>query len=133
VSGFRPLSLLLLSATAACSGGQRERRPMPPPRPDLVAPAARLELAHLERAIRLYAEDRAGRLPSRLDDLAVEADRHSGRTYVAKVPRDPWGQPYSYAVTSTQHGTFDLRSYGADTLPGTDDDVVVRGAPLRGQ
>jgi hypothetical protein len=122
----------LLAACSTGGGGRRDAdlRPPPPPRPDFEAPAARLDLLRLDRAIRLYAEDRAGRLPARLDDLAREGTPGGRDHYVPVVPVDPWGQPYSYAVTSSRLGTFDLRSYGADRLPGTGDDVVAEGRPV---
>jgi hypothetical protein len=123
-------TLLLAAALAAGCRADEPRRPPPPPRPDLQAPEARLDLQRLERAIRLYAEDRAGRLPSDLSALATESPPERPEPYVARVPLDPWGRPYSYAVLSPRLGTYDLRSYGADTLPGTDDDVVVKADPV---
>jgi hypothetical protein len=130
----RILAAAAFGALAACSGGGGGRdvdlRPPPPPRPDYQEPAARLDLLRLDRAIRLYAEDRAGRLPSALDALASERAPGGRDAYVPRVPLDPWGRPYSYAVTSSRLGTFDLRSYGADTLPGTGDDVVAEGRPV---
>jgi general secretion pathway protein G len=124
----------LFALLAACAGGggrgDVDLRPPPPPRPDYQAPAARVDLLRLDRAIRLYAEDRAGRLPSSLDDLARERPPGGRDAYLPEVPVDPWGRPYSYAVTSSRLGTFDLRSYGSDTLPGTGDDVVSDSRPI---
>ena len=81
------------------------------------------DLTRLQRAIRLYAGDRAGRLPRKLDDLTKETSPEGDR-YLVQVPLDPWGRPYAYAVVSARLGAYDLRSYGPDTLPGTDDDLV---------
>jgi Type II secretion system (T2SS), protein G len=120
------------AALAGCSGGTGRTPPYPPPppRPDLVEPTARLDLLRMERAIRVYAEDRAGRLPASLEALREGSRSDGGRPYLGSVPVDPWGSPYSYAVESPRHGTYDLRSYGADRLPGTADDVVARSAPV---
>jgi hypothetical protein len=84
----------------------------------------------MQRAIRSFAEDRAGRLPTSLEDLREGSRSDGGRPYLPAVPVDPWGSPYSYAIESSRHGTYDLRSYGADRLPGTADDVVAPSAPV---
>jgi general secretion pathway protein G len=38
--------------------------------------------------------------------------------YIAKLPKDPWGQPYQYLQPGTKSGDFDLFSLGADGRPG---------------
>ena len=37
--------------------------------------------------------------------------------YLAKVPVDPWGNPYQY-LRPGQHGEYDLYTLGADGTPG---------------
>ncbi len=37
--------------------------------------------------------------------------------YIAKIPLDPWGNPYIYLSPGT-HGDYDLLSYGTDGEPG---------------
>lgn len=97
--------------------------------PAAFSPTARNDLARIDRAVRLYADDRAGRLPRSLSDLVAEGPPEGGR-YLASVPLDPWGRPYSYAVTDHRVGVFDLRSYGPDSLPGTEDDLVRGSKPV---
>ena len=87
------------------------------------------EFARLETAIRRFAGDRAGRLPLTLNDLVTERTPE-GDHYLASIPTDAWGRPYSYGVVSARLGSYDLRSYGPDTLPGTDDDVVADAKPV---
>ncbi len=87
------------------------------------------EMARLERAIRRYAADRAGRLPVKLDDLTSERSPEGDR-YLTRIPLDPWGRPYAYAVVSARLGAYDLRSYGPDSLPGTRDDLVADAEPV---
>ena len=87
------------------------------------------EFARLEGAIRRFASDRAGRLPGSLDELVTERSPEGDR-YLASVPSDAWGRPYSYAVVSARLGAYDLRSYGPDTLPDTADDVVADPKPV---
>ena len=51
--------------------------------------------------------------------------------YPLRVPSDPWGRPFAYRVLDTRLGSYDLRSYGPDSLPGTPDDVVSGAPPVR--
>lgn len=37
--------------------------------------------------------------------------------YMARLPKDPWGQEYHYLQPGV-HDTFDVFSYGADSQPG---------------
>lgn len=100
----------------------------PAPRAPAAAPGV-LEFSRLEGAIRRYAADRAGRLPATLEALAAERSPEGDR-YLASVPLDPWGRRYAYAVVSARLGSYDLRSYGPDTLPATDDDLVADSKPV---
>jgi hypothetical protein len=127
--------LLLAVALAAPATGCRASRgpstpPAPTPRSAPATPVARADVSRLDVAIHRYAADRAGRLPHRLTALAEERSPEGG-AYVPKVPEtDPWGAPYAYAVLDARLGTYDLRSYGPDRLPGTEDDVVARADPV---
>ncbi|MBI4696008.1 MAG: type II secretion system major pseudopilin GspG [Gammaproteobacteria bacterium] len=40
--------------------------------------------------------------------------------YLAKLPVDPWGNPYQY-LRPGQHGEYDLWTLGADGTPGGED------------
>lgn len=99
-------------------------------RPDARAPAAAAHLSRVDAAIRRYAAEHGGRLPTTLDDLTTQAGP-DGEVYLRRLDRDPWGQSYDYALESARAGTYDLRSFGPDRLPGTADDVVVRGVVPR--
>jgi len=37
--------------------------------------------------------------------------------YLARLPKDPWGNPYLY-LNPGEHGEFDIFSYGADAQEG---------------
>jgi hypothetical protein len=87
------------------------------------------ELDRIDGAIQRFARDRAGRLPVTLDELASEK-APDGMAYIRTIGRDPWGRPFAYAVTSVRAGAYDLRSYGRDAMPGTDDDVVAAAPPV---
>ncbi len=49
-----------------------------------------------------------------------EALRYREGGYLKMVPKDPWKNPYVYLCPGV-HGPFDLMSYGADGVPGGDD------------
>ncbi len=55
-------------------------------------------------------------LVTRPSDLPSGAKWKEGG-YVKRLPKDPWGNPYSYLQPGT-HGEFDLFSLGADNVAG---------------
>lgn len=80
----------------------------------------RLDLGSIGNTLVRY-HARAGRLPASFEGLLPLADR--GVT--DGVPRDPWGNPYSYTL---KDDTVEVRSLGADRSPGgtgNDADIVV--------
>lgn len=129
-----PIAGLAL-AVAACSssrtGGPEAGAPPPADGVYVEAhvPTAARDVERLDAAIRRYAGDRAGRLPERLTDL-VTGKTPEGDSYLKSVPADPWGRSFSYAILVPRAGTYDLRSFGPDGLPGTADDVVSRAARI---
>lgn len=124
----RVVALALAAASlAGCASREDDRIP---PRPANVAPRATADLGRIDTAVRRYARDHAGRLPTSLADLTTEPTPDGG-SYLRRVDADPWGQPYDYAIKSSRAGTYDLRSYGADRLPGTLDDLVTDGVVPR--
>ncbi|MDX9980003.1 MAG: type II secretion system major pseudopilin GspG [Lentisphaeria bacterium] len=80
---------------------------------------AKAEIFSLKNAIGTFYAD-MGDFPRSLDELV----RNPGSTkwdgpYLdpPKVPKDPWGQDYTYVVPG-QHGPFDLYSYGKNKTAG---------------
>jgi general secretion pathway protein G len=73
-----------------------------------------------------------GDFPSTADGLQAlitppssKADRWRG-PYItdAKIPLDPWGEPYQYAYPGKRNkGTYDVWSKGPDKQDGTEDDI----------
>ena len=69
----------------------------------------------------------AGRYPTTAEGLEALRTRPSGLDkwdgpFLKKeVPLDPWGRPYVYRSPS-EHGPYDLVSYGADGAPGGEAD-----------
>jgi general secretion pathway protein G len=84
---------------------------------------ARIQIESLASALDLYFLD-AGRYPTTSEGLgALVAPPGSSAAwngpYVkgSVVPTDPWGTPYVYRSPS-QHGAYDIVSYGADKQEG---------------
>jgi hypothetical protein len=118
-----------IAVLAGCAGERGGRVEFDRP-PDGVFPAATAEVRRLDAALRRFAADHAGRLPTSLAQLADEPTAEGDR-YLLRVPRDPWGRDYAYEVLDRRLGAYDLRSYGPDSFPGTPDDVVSGAPPVR--
>lgn len=85
--------------------------------------AARTDVAQLMQALKLYRLDNQ-RYPSTEQGLkalvvkpTVEPLPLNWKTYIEKLPTDPWGQPYQY-LTPGLKGDVDVFSWGADGKPG---------------
>ena len=68
-----------------------------------------------------------GKLPEGLQDLTGKNPR-TDAPYASEIPLDPWGFGFVYTVTSSAKAEFEVRSWGVDGLPKTEDDVVASGA-----
>ncbi|NDY92772.1 type II secretion system major pseudopilin GspG [Ideonella livida] len=85
--------------------------------------AARTDISSLMQALKLYKLDNQ-RFPSADQGLqALVSKPTTGtipgnwKTYVEKLPNDPWGRPYQYANPGVK-GEIDVFSLGADGQPG---------------
>lgn len=95
-------------------------------RPDQARAArAQADIAAISSALNLYRLDN-GAYPTTAQGLSALAERPTvppipqnwaSGGYLARVPQDPWGQPYLY-LTPGVHGAFDLVSHGADRRQG---------------
>ena len=114
---------LLAVLSAEVLAGRRWARTYGGPGPEELA---RLQLQNFAASAELYGLERRRVLP-RLDDLS-RPDIAAGLPYIQSIPPDPWGRPYVYRVLGPQRGAFEIRSLGEDGRPGTEDDLVERGA-----
>ena len=88
---------------------------------------ARQDVRSIETALNLYRLDNF-RYPSTDQGLQAlvsnpgqnAAPNWKSDGYLARVPSDPWNNPYQYRSPG-QQGEFDVWSYGADGQPGGDD------------
>ena len=85
--------------------------------------AAQANINDLMNALKMYKLDN-GRYPSSEQGLqALVAKPTTGsmpgnwRSYLEKLPNDPWQHPYQYANPGV-HGEIDVFSFGADGQPG---------------
>lgn len=90
---------------------------------DARATAARTDVNNLVQALKMYKLDNH-RYPSSEQGLqALVAKPTTGqippnwKTYLDKLPNDPWGRPYQYANPGVR-GEIDVYSLGADGAVG---------------
>ena len=88
---------------------------------------AKLDIQNLETALKLYKLDN-GNYPSTEQGLQALVEKpesgiipkkwkEGGYLEKGKVPKDPWGNEFVYLSPGLQ-GDFDIISYGADGVPG---------------
>ena len=85
--------------------------------------AARQDVAQILQALKLYRLDNY-RYPSTQQGLSAlvakptqEPVPQRWQSYLDKVPKDPWGNPYQYLSPGSK-GEVDVFSLGADGKPG---------------
>jgi general secretion pathway protein G len=85
--------------------------------------AARTDVNNLMQALRLYRLDNQ-RYPTSEQGLQALVTRPTTapvptnwKTYLDKLPNDPWGKPYNYLNPGLK-GEIDVMSFGADGQPG---------------
>ena len=89
----------------------------------------RLQMKNLEQALQLFKLDNGFYPETEQGIEALVQAPEIGRIpknyrkegYIDRVPNDPWGNPYVYVSPGT-HGAFDITSYGADGVPGGEDE-----------
>jgi len=85
--------------------------------------AARTDVNNLMQALKLYKLDNqrfptgAQGLESLVRKPSTDPIPPNWKSYVEKLPNDPWGRPYQYANPGVQ-GEVDVFSFGADGQPG---------------
>ena len=92
---------------------------------------AQVQMEGLETALKLYKLDN-GIYPGTEQGLQALIEppqsgnipknwRKGGYLEKSKVPKDPWGNDYVY-LSPGVHGDFDIMCYGADGIPGGEDE-----------
>lgn len=89
----------------------------------------KLQIKNIEQALKLFKLDN-GFYPSTEQGLLALVGRPEiGRIpnnyrkdgYLERVPQDAWGYDYVY-ISPGDHGNYDIISYGADGVPGGEDE-----------
>ena len=90
---------------------------------DARAVAARQDITAILQALKLYRVD-SSRYPTVTQGLealvtkpATEPVPSNWKSYLDRMPKDPWGKPYLY-LNPGAHGEIDVFSFGADGQPG---------------
>lgn len=85
--------------------------------------AARQDIASIAQALKLYKLDNR-RYPTSEQGLQALVAKptiaplpDNWKSYLDKLPNDPWGKPYQYLYPGLR-GDVDVLSYGADNQPG---------------
>jgi general secretion pathway protein G len=85
--------------------------------------AARQDIASIVQALKLYKLDNR-RYPTSEQGLQALVTKPTAaplpdnwKSYLDKLPNDPWGKPYQYLYPGLR-GEVDVLSYGADNQPG---------------
>ncbi len=86
---------------------------------------SRLQIKNIEQALQLFKLDNGFYPDTEQGIEALVQAPEIGRIpknyrkegYIDRVPKDPWGTPYVYVSPGT-HGAYDITSYGADGVPG---------------
>ncbi|RMF16643.1 MAG: type II secretion system protein GspG [Candidatus Dadabacteria bacterium] len=82
--------------------------------------AARSQMKSIENALELYKLD-TGRYPSTdqgLEELVHPSNNQPPYLKGGKLPKDPWGNPFSYLAPGANGQPYEILSYGADGQPG---------------
>jgi general secretion pathway protein G len=89
------------------------------------AKAVKAQIELLGTALDTFRLD-VGRYPNSQEGLQAlnqrpgGVDRWDGPYLKKELPNDPWGKPYIYKSPG-DHGPYDILSYGADGVPGGQD------------
>lgn len=90
---------------------------------------ARADISVLEQSIEGYRLDNFA-FPTNEQGLQAlvtppagmtRPDRYREGGYIRRLPQDPWGAPYQYAIPG-EKGRFDIYSFGADGRKGGEGD-----------
>lgn len=96
-----------------------------PTRDKAMVEKAKADIALIEQGLEMYRLDNFN-YPATAEGLQAlqvppatlaQPDRYRRGGYLKRLPDDPWGKPYLYAMPGT-HGAVDVYSLGADSAPG---------------
>ena len=89
--------------------------------------AAKTDISGISTALAAF-EIEQGRFPTNDEGLTAlvtpPANSQSAKTYLPRVPKDPWGNAYIYKFPGQKNPTeYDIYSFGPDGREGGEDDI----------
>lgn len=132
-SGFTLIELLVVIAIITILAGVVTVNLVRKPAEARVA-AAKLQIKELQTALNIYRTEQ-GRYPTQeqgLEALVRTPDREpiprnyprDGYLQSAKLPLDPWGNPFIYLAPGRAGESYEILCYGSDGEPGGEDDAA---------
>ncbi len=126
-TGFTLIELMVVIVILGIIGGLVVPQFMDEPQKARVV-KARLQIENISVAVRKFYFDHGYYLTTEQGLEGLVKKPALGRIpktfpkdgYLAKVPKDPWGNAYIY-ISPGNHGPFDLISLGADGVEGGED------------
>ena len=84
---------------------------------------AKADIVAIASAVDQYAIENNGKYPESLEALVTPDE--NGFSYLGQetVPKDPWGQEYSYEPPPPGTHEYRVLTYGSDTVPGGEGDA----------
>jgi general secretion pathway protein G len=82
--------------------------------------AAEAQMSSFESAIDQYKTQKK-KLPDSLQAL-TETDGRNPHPFMKRIPVDPWGNEFEFKILGNTE--YQIRSYGEDGLPDTEDDIT---------
>lgn len=113
--GFTLIEILVVVSILAILGALIVPKIMDRPSEAKVV-AAKQDINSLVAALKLYKLDN-GRYPEQDKGLQALVGGQGAKSYLERLPKDPWGHEYLYLVPGL-HGEVDVMSYGADGQSG---------------
>ena len=86
----------------------------------------RMQVIQYYDAVQIYFLDKR-QVPESWDVLYTPDEK--GKVYIEQIteaPKDPWGNEYE--IRSLEGGRFEIRSWGADKIADTEDDISSQNA-----
>ena len=95
---------------------------------------AKADIVSISNAVTQYAIENGGRFPDSLEVLVTPDP--NGHTYLDAdvVPKDPWGNEYTFEPAPSGSQKFRVISYGKDGVPGGEgDDADIDNIKIKNQ
>lgn len=83
---------------------------------------AKADIMSIDQAVTSYAIENGGRYPESLEALVTPDSNGHSFLDTETVPKDPWGNEYTFEPAPSGSPKFRVISYGKDGVPGGEGD-----------